>query len=135
MARRLRQPHVAGNDRPEHRRSKTGSHILGDGGREIVALVEHRQCNAEDRQLGIEGDADTLDRLQQLTEAFEREELALKRDEKMSRGNEGIHRQQAKRWRAVDQANVPATRRNRCQRPFEAVRPVLQSDELNLRSR
>ena len=66
VARRLGQPHVARNDRVEHRRAKAGADVLGDGLREIVAAVKHRQRDAQDRKLRVEGDADPLDRLQKL---------------------------------------------------------------------
>ena len=92
MARCLRQADVAGHNRVKHRRSEAGAHILGHRGREVVALVEHGQRNAEDRKLRIEGDADPLDRLQQLAQALERKELALQRHQQMARRDQRIDR-------------------------------------------
>ena len=41
-------------------------------------------------EFGIEADADAFHRLQQLAEAFEREELALQRDQQLPRGDQRV---------------------------------------------
>ena len=94
VARRLGQAHVARNDRLEHRLAEAGADVLRDRLRQIVAAVEHGQRDAEDRQLRIERAADPLDRLQQLAQPLEREELALQRHQQMARGDQRVDRQQ-----------------------------------------
>ena len=94
-------------------RAKAGADIVADRLAKVVAAVEHGQRDAEDRQLGIEGEADPLDRLKQLAEPLERKELALQRHEQVARGDQRIDRQQPERRRAIDQANVPAAGRHR----------------------
>ena len=54
VARRLGQAHVARHDGLEHRRAEAGADVVGDRLRQIVTAVEHRQRDAEDRQLRIE---------------------------------------------------------------------------------
>jgi hypothetical protein len=56
-----------------------------------------------DRQLRIERRLDLLDGLQQLRQAFEREELALQRNENRVRGRHRIDGEQVERRRTVDQ--------------------------------
>jgi len=95
VAWRFRQPHVPRHDRVEHRSAETGSDVLRNRLRQIVAAVEHGQRNAEDRQFRIEGRADPLDRLEQLAEPFEGKELALERNQQVLRGDQRVDSQQS----------------------------------------
>ena len=87
--------------------------------REIVARVEHGQHDAVDRQVRIERRPHLLDGLQQLRQAFEREELALQRHQDRVRRRHRVDGEQVERRRAVDQhVGVVAVRRRRwCSAP------------------
>ena len=66
---------------------------------------------------------------------LEREELGLQRHQQVARRDQGVDGQQAKRGRAVDQADVPAPRRQRRQRLVEPVRAIVEPDQLDLGAR
>src|SRR4029450_13945998 len=112
--------------------AKARANVLRYRLRKVVAAIEHGQCNAQYCQFGIEGAADASDRLKKLAEPLERKELALQRNKQVPCRNQGIDRQQAKRRRAVDQANVPTTWGGRIQRLVEAMSPVFKPHHLDL---
>ncbi len=104
----------------------------GDLGRQVRPCVEHRQHDTGDRQLGVEVVAHEVDRRDQLREALERVVLALDRDQHRVRAGQRVHRQQAKRRRAVDEDPVPV-RRLPVDRAREAPLAALLAGELDLR--
>ena len=68
-----------------------------------VRGVVHRQHRALDLESRVEVVGDEADRGQQLTEALEREVLALDRDERRVGRRQRVDRQQPERGRAIDQ--------------------------------
>ena len=66
-------------------------------------VVVHREQEAFDLQGRIQLRLDDLDRIQQFSDALQRKELALYRDDDAVAGRQGIDRDQAQRRTAVDQ--------------------------------
>ena len=75
---------------------------------EVRALVVHRQQHAVDVERRVERGAHAAQRDDEVGEAFEREVLAVQRDEHGVGGDEGVEREQAERRRAVDEDVVEA---------------------------
>ena len=78
------------------------AHVRNDLPGEAVARIVHGQHNAMNRQSLIEGAADLLDCRQKLRQAFEREELALQRDDYSICGGESVDGQKVERRRAIN---------------------------------
>ena len=78
-----------------------------DVGRDLLAqvrpLVEHRQQHALDVERRVERRANAAHRADEIGEAFEREVLAVERNQHRVGGDERVERQQAERRRAVDE--------------------------------
>src|SRR5689334_22395994 len=134
MAWRLRQTHVSWNHSFEHHGAEAGANVVRHSLREIVTPVEHSQGDTEDRQLRIERAADPLNSLEKLAQTFQREELALERNEQVSRSDEGIDREKTKRRRAIDEANIPSCGCG-AQRFVEAMRTILERDHFDFGAR
>ena len=100
---RLRHPDIARDDGVvdpvAHEAAHVAGHLLG----EVVAAIEHGQHDAVHLQHRVEAAAHPLDGPQQQAQAFEREELALQRDQHGVRRRQRVDGQQPKRRRAVDQ--------------------------------
>ena len=107
VARCLRQPDAAGDDRLEHGVVEVMLHLGRDLARQVRPGVEHREQHARDLELGMEMVADQVHRREELRQALERVVLALDRDEDRVRGRQRVDREQAERRRAVDEDPVP----------------------------
>jgi hypothetical protein len=81
MRRRLAEPNIARDDRVVDEGAECRPHIGSDLRREIVATIVHREHDALNAQIRVEGLAHRLNRAHELREPFEREELALQRHE------------------------------------------------------
>src|ERR1051326_8205746 len=96
---RLGEANAAGNHGLEHfvleKLLQVGRDLLG----EVVPVVEHRQQNPSDFQRVLEAFADPVDRVPQLGHAFQREKLALDRDQDGVGRHQGVQRQQVERRR------------------------------------
>ena len=77
IARRFRQAHVARDRGLEHQVTNHRTHVLRHLFGQAIAAIGHRQRHADDRQRRIETGAHPLDRVEQLAQSLEREELAL----------------------------------------------------------
>ena len=84
------------------------AHGLQDVPGQRRARVELRHHDAGYRELWVEARAHKLVRVHEVSETFEREVLALGRDEHAGRRDEGVERQEAQRRRAVDQDDLDA---------------------------
>ena len=82
---------------------KNCAHVGRDLLAEIRALVEHRQQHALDVERRIERGAHAAHRADEIGEPFEREVLAVQRNQHRVGGDERVQRQQAKRRRTVDE--------------------------------
>ena len=89
-----------------------GRHLLP----EIRALVEHRQQHAFDVERRVERGAHAAHRADEIGEPFEREVLAVQRNQHGVGGDERVERQQAERRRAVDEDVVVLVAHRREQR-------------------
>ena len=110
VARRLAQPNVARNDRVEHllleELADVARHLLA----EIRAFVVHRQQHAFDVERRIERAAHAAHRADELGEPFEREVLAVQRNQHGVGRDQRVQRQQAERRRTVDEDVVELVR-------------------------
>src|ERR1700689_2876550 len=73
MAGRFRQPDVPGDDGLEYLCAEKASEVCGHLAGERSAVVIHRQRNALDGQIWIQGSADSHQRVQQFRYALERQ--------------------------------------------------------------
>ena len=89
---------------------KNCADVGGDLLAEIRALVEHRQQHAFDVERRIERGAHAPHRADEIGEPFEREVLAVQRNQHRVGGDERVERQQAERRRAVDEDVVELAR-------------------------
>ncbi len=92
--RRLRHPHIAGDDGGVDLVAEVRAHILRHLLRQAVAPVVHGQDDALQLQFGIEAAAHQLHRAHQLAEALQGEELALQRHEHRVGGGHGVDGEQ-----------------------------------------
>ena len=74
--------------------------------RQAIPPVLHREHDRQDLQLRVQPRAHRIDRREKLRQAFEGVVLALHRHEHGVGGHQRIYRQQAERWRAVDEDGV-----------------------------
>ena len=88
--------------------AEVAANLVADLRAEARSRVVHRQHGALDLESRVEVVGDEADRGQELPEALEREVLALDRDERGVRRRQGVDREQAERWRAVDEDVVVA---------------------------
>ena len=102
---------------------KNCAHVARDLLPEVRALVVHRQQHAFDVERRVERGAHAAHRGDEIGEAFEREVLAVQRNQHGVGGDERVQREQAERRRAVDEdvvevgrAAARATRRRRVSR-------------------
>ena len=79
------------------------AHVFLDLRRQIVAPVVHREYDALQFDLRVNSCTDRLDGAHDLAEAFEREKLALQRNDHRIRSGERIDGEKAQRGRAIDQ--------------------------------
>ena len=131
MARRFTEFHVPGNDRVEDLLFEEVAHITSDRLTKVGAIVVHREEHTLDVECGIHPTAHSTHRPDEIGETFEREVLAVERNQYGVSGDERVQRQQAERRRAVDQDVIEL----RAQRVEDALQPVLslwEGDHLDL---
>ena len=100
---------------------------------QIRALVEHRQQHAFDVERRIERRAHAAHRADEIGEPFEREVLAVQRNQHGVGGDERVERQQAERRRAVDEDVVVVVAHRREQRAQPLFAPG-KRDQLDFRA-
>ena len=107
---------------------------LADVGRDLLAqiraLVEHREQHAFDVESGVERGADAAHRADEIGETFEREVLAVQRNQHGVGGDERVEREQAERGRTVDE-DVVVVVAQRMRAAREAVPRARQRDHLD----
>ena len=103
---------------------KNSPHVVRDLLSEVRALVEHRQQHAFDVERRVERGAHAAHRADEIGEPFEREVLAVQRNQHGVGGDERVEREQAERRRAVDEdvVEVVAQRREQRAQPLFALR-------------
>ncbi len=74
--------------------------------REVRATIEHSQNDPADLEITIEVAGNEFNILHQLAESLEGVVLALNRDQNFARGGQGIDRQEAQGWWAIDQNEI-----------------------------
>ncbi|KAJ8135134.1 hypothetical protein OY671_011653, partial [Metschnikowia pulcherrima] len=110
------------------------TNIVGDLIGQPITPVMHGQRYPHDRQAGIEPLANTLHCAQQSAEPLKGEKLASQRDQERIGGYHRVKGQQPKRWRAIDQDDVP-TVIGTGERAGETMRPLLIFDKFDFRAR
>ena len=110
---RFREPHVARNDGLKHFLLEKLAHVRRDLRAQIGALVVHRQQHAVDVERRIQSRAHTAQGSHQIRKPFQREVLAVQRDQHCFGGDECIERQQAEGRRAVDEDVIEAIAQRR----------------------
>ncbi len=130
----LRDFDASGDDRSKGGRTEVTAHLARHLVGELGAPVVHRQQDRRDMQRGVEVRPHEVDVAQQLAEPFQRVVLALDRDEHLIGRDEGVHREQAERRRAVDEdvVDVQLVERLFRQRLPHPVLPGDHADELDL---
>ena len=130
VARRLAEPDVARDDGAKHFLLEELADVGRDLLPEIRPLVEHRQQHAFDVERRIERRAHAAHRADEIGEPFEREVLAVQRNQHGVGGDERVQRQQAERRRTVDEdvVELVAQRLEQRAQPLLAVR---QRDQLD----
>ena len=134
VTRRFAEPHVARDHGGEHLVLEEVAHVARDLLAEVRALVVHREQHAFDVERRVVGAAHAAHRAHEIGEAFEREELAVQRDEHAVGGDEAVQREQAERRRTVDHDVLEAV----AQAVDEILQPALavgHRDELDLGAR
>ena len=71
--------------------------------RKVRSFVIHRHNQAFDRQIGVEGGANPVNRIHQLPKPLECEVFTLDRDQYRVGGDQRINRQKAQRRGTIDQ--------------------------------
>src|SRR5205814_4876099 len=103
MARRLSEAYVARNDGAKNLLLEELPDIVGHLLTQVGPLVEHRQQHAFDVERGVESGTNASDGADQVGQTFEREVFAVERNQHGISRDEGIEREQAERWRTVDE--------------------------------
>ena len=98
---------------------------------EIGALVVHRHQHARDVERRVERGADAAQRRDEIGEPFEREVLAVERNQHGVGGDERVEREQAERRRRVDEDEVEAIAERRRGARAGAARGRGSDDELD----
>src|SRR5712671_3576143 len=130
-ARRLPQPDIAWDDGGEHPLLEEFANVVDHLAGEIGPVVEHREQDPVDNQLGIDRRLDALQGLDHLRDPFARQILALHRDQNAVGRGERVHRDEPKRRRAIDQ-DVVVTVAYPSGRFLEPEFPPDGSDEVEL---
>ena len=108
VARRFAEPDVARDDGVVDALLEERADVAGDLLAEVGALVVHRQQHAGDVERRVERGADAAQRRDEIGEPFEREVLAVERNEHGVGGDERVEREQPERRRRVDEDVVEA---------------------------
>ena len=90
MARRFRQADIARDYTLEHEIAETIANIVGNLVGQAIASIKHRQDDTDDAQRGIETLLNPLDRLEELAEPLQGEELALQGYEQGIGSTQGV---------------------------------------------
>ena len=108
VARRFAEPDVARDDGVVDALQEERADVARDLLSEVRALVVHRHQHAGDVERRIEGGADAAQRRDEIGEPFEREVLAVERNQHGVGGDERVEREQPERGRRVDEDVVEA---------------------------
>src|SRR5215469_12680894 len=100
------KPHVARNDALKHLCTEEASQVGGDLTRQSRALIVHRQQDALDLEIGIQGSADAHESVEELGDALKRQVLTLDRNQHGICRDQGIQRQKIEGWGTI-QDNEP----------------------------
>ena len=100
------QPDIPGNHGLEEAILEKLAQCLGNLLGQIGAIVIHGQQHAFDRDSGIKGGLDALQRRNQLGNAFEREVFGLHGHNQGVCRDQNIQSEQIERWRAVENDQV-----------------------------
>ena len=90
MRRSLAQTHVTRNHRIEDQIPEVAFHLFIDLVAESQTVVEHRQQETLDLQIGVQFGLDDLDCIEQFGDTLQRKELALHRNDHTVAGGQGI---------------------------------------------
>ena len=110
-----------------------GADVVGNLARKVRPLVVHGQEHAPDLEHRIQGDLHPLDRLHQVRDAFEREILALDRDQDLVGRAQAVQRQEPERRGAIHEQEIVGVP-DRIQGLLQAVLAVGDLHELDLGS-
>ncbi len=130
MAGSLGEANISRDYALEYLISKEAAQVGGNLLRECSPVVIHRQEDALDRKVRIDGSTDAHVRVEKLGNALNCKILALDRDEDGVGCGKRIQRQQVQGGWAVDyHERIPA--KNRTDGLFQAVFAIVHRDELN----
>jgi hypothetical protein len=107
--------------------AQIGGNLLGKRG----AVVVHRQQDAFDREGRINRSAKAHQSVEELGDAFQRQELALNGYEDGVGGGQGVDSQKIKRWGAIDE-DVVVLGENAGDGALEAIFPIFHRHQLDL---
>src|SRR4051812_22723697 len=131
VARRLAEFDVSRDDRIEHTVLKERADVARDLLPEIRSFVVHRHQDASDVERRVEGGANPPQSRDQIGEPFEREVLAVERNEHGVSGDQGVQGQQTERGRCVDQDVVEVTAQS-IETRAEAMLAMRKADQIDL---
>ena len=94
MARRFGQADISRYDGFEHELPEDFPHVVRHLIGQAIPAIEHGQRDPDDSQVGVEPLLHPLDRLQELAEPLQREELALERNQERIRRAKGVQGQE-----------------------------------------
>src|ERR1700722_16928053 len=133
MARSFSQANVTRNDSFEDLGAEETAEIGGDllGKRRPVLI--HREQDAFDGWLRVDGSAKAHERIEKLGDAFEGQVLALNGHQNGVTGGEGVNGEQIKRRSAINQ-DVVVFGKNAGHDRFQLVFPIFDRHELDRRA-
>ena len=123
VRRALFQTDVLADDGLEDFVAENLVHLLLNIARQVGALVEERNHDAQQLELGIGPGAHALERFQQIVGSFQRVIAGLNRDQQVRGGHQGVHRHDAEGGRRVNEDHVEVFAHRR-QHVLEAERRV-----------
>src|SRR6266550_4529063 len=98
---------------------------------QISAIVKHGEDHTLDGQVGIEGPANPLHRIQQLRDSFERKVFRLHRNQHCIRSDQRIQRKQIESWRTIQHDELIAITYGR-ERILQPEFPALAVHQFNV---
>jgi len=131
VARRFTQPDVARNHRGEDAILKELADVARHLLPQVRPLVVHRHQHAGDVERRVERAAHAPQRRHEIGEAFEREVLAVERNQHGVRGDERIQREESEGWGRVDEDEIEAVAQRR-QHVAQTPLAIRHRDELHL---